>query len=106
MGDHVLVKWASEKKWDMYPLRNIMSQTVLCQLIDDPKYVPKLTNQAVQVLRKDDEYAPAYILEIDLKETASSLRKTTSQLTDSRSSVASPAQAIMSAVQVSWLHFH
>lgn len=64
MGDHVLVKWASEDKWDVYPVRNIKSQTVVCQLIDDPKCVSTLTNQAVQFLWKDDEYAPAYILGI------------------------------------------
>ncbi|XP_037523605.2 uncharacterized protein LOC119400644 [Rhipicephalus sanguineus] len=64
MGDHVLVKWASEDKWDVYPVRNIKSQTVVCQLVDDPKYVTTLTNQTVQVLWQDDEYAPAYILGI------------------------------------------
>ncbi|XP_037521333.2 uncharacterized protein LOC119398569 [Rhipicephalus sanguineus] len=64
MGDHVLLKWASEDKWDVYPVRNIKSQTVVCQLVDDPKYVTMLTNQTVQVLWQDDEYAAAYILGI------------------------------------------
>ncbi|KAH8036064.1 hypothetical protein HPB51_017116 [Rhipicephalus microplus] len=100
MGDHVLVKWASEDKWDVYPVRNIKSQTVVCQLIDDPKCVSTLTNQAVQFLWKDDEYAPAYILGIDIKKMASNLRKATSQLTDSLSSAASPAPAIVPAAQV------
>ncbi|KAH7982024.1 hypothetical protein HPB52_002673 [Rhipicephalus sanguineus] len=59
MGDHVLVKWASEDKWDVYPVKKIKSQTVVCQLVDAPKYVTTLTNQTVQVLRQDDEYAPA-----------------------------------------------
>ncbi|KAL1483698.1 hypothetical protein MTO96_050202, partial [Rhipicephalus appendiculatus] len=61
MGDYVLVKWASEGKWDVYPARNTKSHAVAYQLIDDLKYVTTLTNQAVQVLWKDDEYAPAYI---------------------------------------------
>lgn len=180
LGDHVLVKWASEDKWDVYPVRNIKSQTVVCQLIDDPKCVSTLTNQAVQFLWKDDEYAPAYILGIgsqmamerkrtrlvmdqvapsssarpkrkcscgmeqellilrqeledsrarigelateldkerfkrkkikdkyveakellDIKKMASNLRKATSQLTDSLSSAASPAPAIVPAAQV------
>ncbi|XP_075738884.1 uncharacterized protein LOC119180693 [Rhipicephalus microplus] len=60
MGDHVLVKWASEDKWDVYPVRNIKSQTVVCQLIDDPKCVSTLTNQAVQFLWKDDEITDGY----------------------------------------------
>ncbi|KAL1481089.1 hypothetical protein MTO96_050474 [Rhipicephalus appendiculatus] len=64
MGEYVLVKWASKDKWDLYPVRNIQSQTVACQLIDDPKYVSTLANQAVQVLWQDDEYAPAYVLGI------------------------------------------
>ncbi|KAH7952574.1 hypothetical protein HPB52_024028 [Rhipicephalus sanguineus] len=64
MGDHVLVKWASEEKWDVYCVKNIKYHTVVSQLVDDPKYVTRLTNQAVQVLWQDDEYAPAYILGI------------------------------------------
>ncbi|KAL1486950.1 hypothetical protein MTO96_046744, partial [Rhipicephalus appendiculatus] len=64
MGDYVLVKLASEDKWGMYPVRNVKSQAVAYQLIDDLKYVTTLTNQAVQVIWKDDEYEPAYILGI------------------------------------------
>ncbi|KAH7943925.1 hypothetical protein HPB52_013174 [Rhipicephalus sanguineus] len=100
MGDHVLLKWASEDKWDVYPVRNIKSQTVVCQLVDDPKYVTMLTNQTVQVLWQDDEYAAAYILGIDIKKMAKNLRKATSQLADAVSSVASPAPVTVPAAQV------
>ncbi|XP_049516638.1 uncharacterized protein LOC125942487 [Dermacentor silvarum] len=62
MGDHVLVKWTTENKWDVYPLRNIKSQDVICQLLDDPRSIKALTNQQVDVLWEDNEYAPAYIL--------------------------------------------
>ncbi|KAH7961752.1 probable ATP-dependent RNA helicase DDX5 [Rhipicephalus sanguineus] len=100
MGDHVLLKWASEDKWDVYPVRNIKSQTVVCQQVDDPKYVTTLTNQAVQVLWQDDEYAPAYILGIDIKEMAKNLRKKTSQLADAVPSAASKAPAAVPAAQL------
>ncbi|KAL1443781.1 hypothetical protein MTO96_045834 [Rhipicephalus appendiculatus] len=100
MGEYILVKWASEDKWDVYPVRNIQSQTVTCQLIDDPKYVSTLANKAVQVLWQDDEYAPAYILGIDIDKMAKNLRKATSHLADAVSSAASPAPVTVPAAQV------
>ncbi|XP_065307913.2 BEN domain-containing protein 5-like [Dermacentor albipictus] len=62
MGDHVLVKWTTEDKWDVYPLRNIKSQEVICQLLDDPRSIKALATEEVEVLWADNKYAPAYVL--------------------------------------------
>lgn len=63
MSAHILVRWASEPKWDVYPIRSLRSADVQCRLNDDHKYAKEMT-EPVDVQWKDDKYAPAFVLAV------------------------------------------
>ncbi|KAL1452303.1 hypothetical protein MTO96_027925 [Rhipicephalus appendiculatus] len=99
MGEYVLVKWASEDKWDVYPVRNIQSQTVTCQLIDDPKIT------GGHGAKKNKACGGPGVSEFfhtteDIDKMAKNLRKATSHLADAVCSAASPAPVTVPAAQV------
>ncbi|XP_077536626.1 uncharacterized protein LOC144148979 [Haemaphysalis longicornis] len=60
--DHVLVKWKDDDKWDVYPIRNIKSVEKQCMIADDPRVIKEMACETVEVMWKDGEFAPAYIL--------------------------------------------
>lgn len=60
--DHVLVKWKDDDKWDVYPIRNIKSVEKQCLIADDPRIIKEMACETVEVMWKDGEFAPAYIL--------------------------------------------
>ncbi|XP_070380692.1 uncharacterized protein [Dermacentor albipictus] len=106
MGDHVLVKWTTEDKWDVYPLRNIKSQEVICQLLDDPRSIKALATEEVEVLvtgghGKEADQTGSWptpseqpCWKEDLEKMAKNLKKATQELTGSMS-VASSAPATL-----------
>lgn len=63
MSAHILVRWTSEPKWDVYPIRSLRSADLQCRLNDDHKYAKEMT-EPVDVQWKDDKYAPAFVLAV------------------------------------------
>lgn len=61
---HVLVKWATEEKWDVYPVRCIIETEIGHQLLYGKKNADNLRGTKVTVKwAEDKEPAPAILVE-------------------------------------------
>lgn len=63
MSAYILVRWANEPKWDVYPLRSLKSVDLQCRLTDDYRYANVMT-EPVDVEWTDGKCASAFVLAV------------------------------------------
>lgn len=52
---YILIKWISEEKWDVYPVKALDNPATSMQLIPDELVIKKLRKQVVDMKWKLDE---------------------------------------------------
>ncbi|XP_040064964.1 uncharacterized protein LOC115325473 [Ixodes scapularis] len=62
---HILIKWKSANKWDVYSVRTLVDEELSCRLCSDPTYIDLVRDKDHLVKwDKNKAAAPAYLLAI------------------------------------------
>lgn len=62
---HILIKWKSANKWDVYSVRTLVDEELSCRLCSDPTYIDLVRDKDHLVKwDKNKAAAPVYLLAI------------------------------------------